>query len=148
MHLRPAPYHLIPLVFPLNMDYFERVCVKTSDGLDLSLPGKLVQTSSYLQHLPSCSDTSPLCLPFPSKSIHFLAKVIDTEGRNAEEVVGEDPELYAETCKLADYLGCEEALGGLMGGMVAWAQRSVEVSEEREACLRAAYPWAASYMWN
>lgn len=130
------------------MDYLERVWVQTSDGLYLNLSEKLVQTSSYLQHLPSCCDTSPLCLPFPSKSIHFLTKVIDTEGRDAEEVAGEDPELYAETCKLADYLGCEEALEGLMGALVTWAQRSVEVSEEQEAWLRAAYPWAASYMQN
>lgn len=136
------------LVFPSNMDSLERVYVQTSDNLHLTLSKRLVQTSSYLQHLPFCSDTSPLRLPFPSKSIHFLIKVIDTDGRNAEEVVGEDPELYVEGCKLADYLGCEEALGELMGALVTWAQRNVQVSEEREAWLREAYPWAASYMQN
>jgi len=130
------------------MDSEERVWVKTSDGLDRSVPEVLIQASPYLQHLPACCDTTVLHLPFPSSALHFLTAALVTECRDVGETAGQDPQLYAEVCALADYLGCEEVLEGLMQALAVWAHRAVQVSEEREVVLRAVYPWAASYMRN
>lgn len=130
------------------MDSEERVWVKTSDGLDLSVSEALVKASPFLHHLPACSDLTILRLPFPSSALHLLTEAQVSECRDMGEIAGRDPQLYAEVCGLADYLGCEEVLDGLMEALVVWARGTVQVSEEEEARLRVAYPGAASYMQN
>lgn len=125
------------------MTTFQRVCVRTSDGVYLYLPPSLLQTSLYLQSLPT-TDFTPLPLPFSSHVLTSFLLIASTQ--DLSEIAEKESELYSDLCNLADYLGCEEVLSGLMQGLVEWARGSVQVTEEEERRLKTAYPWAESYL--